>query len=332
MKHITIHPLEDAELSTYKGEVEILEAQAKTLAITDDVSEGAATIFIAGCKKLQADMEADRKSRVEEMNREVRAINESYKPFDTILDRLWRVTDTAKSAYITKKQAAIEAANRKAIADAEAARREKERKEREAREEAERLRLEAERVKREEINRQIEAEMERLRAEQAVEAAVAAAEAAAKAGDVEAEEKARAIASAATLAEEERKIQDEMDRLAAQQEQARLEKDAAKQEVKADTAQSQALMASPQLVDAESATGTRTLTNGAKVGGRKDIKWAFTNGMDIEGEYTRDDPRVQEIGDRYFILDTKKLGKDVKNGVPVHGTVRLEGMATTLRK
>ena len=332
MKQITIHPLEETELSVYQGEVNILTEQAKTLLTVDDASEGAATLFIAGCKKLQADMDDDRKKRVAEMNKEVKAINESYHPFDEVLDKLWRVTDAAKSVFLVKKARAIEEANRKAIADAEQKKREKELKEKQERDEAERLRLEADRLVREETHRQFEAEMERKRVEEQRQADLKAVEDAAKAGDAQAELEARERANAAALAEQERLLKDEMDRLAAQEEQARLEKQAARHEVKADMAQSQALTVAPQLHDAESATATRTLSNGTKVGARREVKWAFENGLAIDGDFYQDDPRLQDIPPRYFLLDTKKLGKDVKNGVPVPGCIRIEGMATTLRK
>jgi hypothetical protein len=54
--------------------------------------------------------------------------------------------------------------------------------------------------------------------------------------------------------------------------------------------------------------------------------------MPKDGDYYADDPRLLGIPARYFILDTAKLGKDVKNGVPVPGTIRTVGSATTARR
>ena len=78
--------------------------------------------------------------------------------------------------------------------------------------------------------------------------------------------------------------------------------------------------------------GVRQLDNGAKVGTRKTTSWAFTNGMAIEGEYYGDDPRIKDIPIRYLKLDLSKLGRDVKNGNPIPGTIKLDGFATTTRK
>lgn len=244
----------DEETSTYQAEVARLEAKSKTLTITDDASEEAALFFISECKSAHSHLEEERKRRVKPLNDQVKEINEGFKPFTEILDRLWRAADRLRSDYLRKKQEAIEAANRKAIADAEQARLEQERK--------------------------------------AEDARVAAA-AAREAGD---------------------------------------EKAAIKLEAKADKAETKAMMTAPVLVDAQPTSGSRTLVSGATAGTRKTVDWLFTNGMPKDGDYYMDDPRVQGIPSRYFLLDLSRLGKDAKNGVPIPGVKRIEGFSTTVKK
>jgi hypothetical protein len=110
------------EIDHFKQDVERLEQRAKTLTITDDTSEEAALMFIAECKGSYNRMEEERTKKVKPLNDQVKEINAAFKPFTEILDRLWRATDQERSTYLRKKQEAIDAANRKAIADAEQAR------------------------------------------------------------------------------------------------------------------------------------------------------------------------------------------------------------------
>jgi hypothetical protein len=49
-------------------------------------------------------------------------------------------------------------------------------------------------------------------------------------------------------------------------------------------------------------------------------------------EYYRDDSRMNAIPSRYWVLDLAKLGKDVKNGVPIDGCVKTTRSATTARR
>jgi len=116
----------EREIDAYRQEVETLERQAASLLVTDDASEEAALLFIAECKRAYAKLEERRDSKVRPLNAEVKAINEGFRPYTTVLDRLWRTTDQIRGRYVTQKQQAIEAANRRAIADAAEAKRREE--------------------------------------------------------------------------------------------------------------------------------------------------------------------------------------------------------------
>lgn len=247
-------PEPEDDVERYRKEVEQLEQQSKAITITDDASEEAALVFITACKRSYNEMEEARKKKVQPLNDEVKAINASYKPYTEILDRLRLATDAVRSDYLRKKQEAIDAKNRKAIADAQEAQRLEEQKAEDARKEA---------------------------------------AAAREAGD---------------------------------------EKKAIKLELKADKAETKAMMTAPVLVDAQPVTGPRILGNGLSAGTRKTTDWVFTNGMPKDGDYYQDDPRVKDIPSRYFLLDTSKMGKDAKNGVPIPGVKKLEGFATTGKK
>jgi len=326
-----VNPDVETDLEPYRQEVALLEERAKTLAVTDDLSEAVALEFIAGAKRLYSEMEDRRDARVRPLNTEVKQINDAYRPYTSILDRLWRATDQARSLYVTKKQQAIEAANRKAIADAAELRRQEEAKADAARQEAERLRLDAERLVEEENNRLLQVEMDRLAAEQNIKDEEEALARAKREGDARAAREAQEAIDQANLEEEERLRKAELDRLAAIEEQNKLEKKAIKLDAKADIAESHATMIAPTIQVDESA-GSRTLLDGSQVGTRKAVDWLFENGMPKDGDYYADDPRLLGIPARYFILDTAKLGKDVKNGVPVPGTIRTVGSATTARR
>jgi hypothetical protein len=323
----TVHALAQ-EIDTHRQEVETLERKAASLLVIDDVSEEAALLFIAECKRSHAKLEEERDKKVRPLNAEVKAINEGFRPYTTILDRLWRATDQIRSQYVTKKQQAIDAANRKAIADAAEARRVEEAKAQDARQEAERLRLEAERLEKEEHDRLLQVEMDRLAAEKKMKDEEEALARAKREGDARAAREAQESIDRAKREEDERLRKAEDDRLAVIEEQNRLEKAAIKQESRADIAESKATMVSPA-IQVNDSVGSRTLLDGSKVGTRKVVDWYFENGMPKDGDYYHDDHRVSGIPSRYFILDTAKLAKDVKNGVPVFGVGRTEGSATT---
>ena len=318
----------EREIDAYRQEVETLERQAASLLVTDDASEEAALLFIAECKRAYAKLEERRDSKVRPLNAEVKAINEGFRPYTTVLDRLWRTTDQIRGRYVTQKQQAIEAANRRAIADAAEAKRREEARAEAARQEAERLRLDAERLVEEENNRLLQVEMDRLAAEQNIKDEEEALARAKREGDARAAREAQEAIDQANLEEEERLRKAEDDRLAAINEQNTLEKKAIKLDAKADIAESKASMVAPT-IQVNDSVGSRTLLDGSKVGTRKVVDWYFENGMPKDGDYYHDDPRVSSIPSRYFLLDTAKLAKDVKNGVPVLGVKRTEGSTTT---
>lgn len=286
----------------------------------DAKTEAQALIFITECKAAGKRLDEIRAMKVEPHLMEQRRINGLYNPVIEAFERLWRGVDAKVSDYKKRRDAAIAEANRLAIAKAEQERAEKERKEREAREEAERLRREAERVAKEEAEREFQAEMNRLALEQKAKDAAEAAEAARKAGDEAAAREAEQRAAQARADEDARARKDEEDRKASEAELARLANAAIKHEAKADIAATAAMMVSPVIQGA--APKTVELSTGAKATGKKQDIWLFTNGMSIDGEYYGDDPRIEGIPLRYFKLDTKKLGKDVMNGVPIQGTVK----------
>mgnify|MGYP001557853537 FL=1 len=324
-------PIEEGELQTYQQEVEALERQATALVVHDSVSEEAALVFIAGCKTTENKLENLRKSKVDEPTKFVRETNAAFKPFMDILARLRVATDQQRNLYITKRKAEIDAANRKAIAEAEAARREQERKAEEARQEVERLRKEAEKLEEERIAREVQEEMDRLELEARKRRDAQAAREALQSGDLEVVRMVAAAVEATQQKEAQQLRESEEQRKAAADEMARLEKATVKQEMKAETADSKAMLTTPELISGDT-KGVRQLESGAKVGTRKTTSWAFTNGMSIEGDYYTDDARTSGIPARYWKLDLSKLGKDVKNGVPVDGTIKLDGFATTTRR
>jgi len=327
----------EQKIEPYKREVEALEQKASSLLVVDDASEEAALLFIAECKRAHAKLEEERDAKVRPLNAEVKAINDGFRPYTTILDRLWRATDQIRGIYVNKKQQAIEAANRKAIADAQEAKRKEEAKAEEARQAAERLRLEAERLEQAENDRLLQVEMERLAAEQKLKDEEEALVRAKREGDARAAREAQESIDRAKIEEEERLRKADEDRIAAIQAQATLERAAIKQEAKADIAESKATMVTPT-IQVNDSVGSRVLLDGSKVGTREVDDWYFANGLPIHtdpqkkkyAEYYADDTRLPNgIPDRYWVLDLAKLGKDVKNGVPIDGCVKMTRSATT---
>lgn len=304
--------------------------------ITNDAEEMAAVVYIAQRKRDFREMEEIRDRLVRPYNTIVKSINAAFKKYTDQYDADWRLKDQARSAYLTKKQQAIDEANRKAIAEAAAAKAAEEAKAESARQEAERLRLEAERIERERLEAEVQAEMDRLAAEKKIHDEEQALIDAKRRGDEAAARAAQEEVDRKKREEEARLAQVEQDRLAAIEEQNRLEKAAIKQEAKADIAESKSTMIAPT-IQVNDSVGTRTLLDGSKAGTREVDEWYFENGLPIHtdlqkkkyAEYYQDDPRVKEIPARYFVLDLAKLGKDVKNGVPIAGCVKTTRKATT---
>lgn len=327
----------EQDLDVYRQEVDALEQKAASLLVVDDASEEAALLFIAECKRAHAKLEEERDKKVRPLNAEVKAINDGFRPYTTVLDRLWRATDQIRSQYVTKKQQAIEAANRKAIAEAAEAKRIEEAKAEAARQEVQRLKDEAERLEREENDRLLQVEMDRLAAEQKIRDEHEALVRAKQDGDARAAREAQETIDRAKLMEEERLRKAENDRLAAVAEQEKRDKAIIKQEAKADIAESKATMVTPT-IQVNDSVGSRTLVDGSKVGTREVDDWYFSTGLPIHTDlqkkkyafYYADDTRLPNgIPDRYWVLDLAKLGKDVKNGVPIEGCVKTTRNATT---
>lgn len=304
------------------GEREIEEfKRKKDLTITDDVTMSQVLTMIADCKASEDRNEAKREKEVAPHLAEQRRINGFYKPIIEFWKSARLELDTRVSDYRKRKQQEIEEANRKAIAAADAERKEREAKAEAARQEAERLRLEAERLERERVQREYDEEMARLEAENKRKAEEKALRDAQEAGDKAKVEAARLELERQQAEEDARLKKAEEERKEAEAEKLRLEKAALKQESKADIEESRAMLAAPVLQAA--APKTSVLEDGTKATGKKVATWLFTNGMPTEGvNYTGDDLRVQDIPDRYFDLNLSRLGKDVKNGVPIHGTKR----------
>lgn len=340
----TIEMDEDAkqQLEAFGQEVARLDEESKTIAVKDDATEEVALIFINGCKKTHADIEAYRDAKVRPHNNYVKSVNAVANPFKEVLARLVVATDTLRGDYLVKKQAAIDEENRRRIAQAERERLEKERKEREAREEAERLRKEAERLAKEEADREFQAEMDRLELEQKAKDEAAAAEVARKAGDERAAREAEQRAAQAKAEEEERVRKAEAERQASEAERARLEKMAITQDAKADIAAAMATMIAPA-IEVNTSTAARTLANGARVGTREADEPYCTNGLPIYADpikkkyvddYYQDDARLPAgLPARYFALDIAKVVRDLRNGHVVPGfALRTKHMTVSSRK
>lgn len=315
------------QIEAFGQEVAKLEEQSKTIQVNDDVTEEVSLIFIDGCKRTHSDIEAYRDGKVRPHNNFVKKVNSGVNPYKDILTRIINATDTLRSQYLTRKQAAIEEENRRRIAEAERLRLENERKEQAARDEAERLRKEAERLAKEEADRELQAEMDRLALEQKAKDEAAAAEAARRAGDEAAAREAEQRAAQAKADEEERARKAEEDRKASEAERARLEKAAIKQEAKADIAAVTATMIAPT-IGVNTSMAARTLANGARVGTRDADEPYFTNGMPVYADpikkkyedYYQDDVRLSpELVKRYFVFDIAKAVRDLRNGIEVPG-------------
>lgn len=314
-------------IEAFGQEVAKLEAQASTIAVTDDVTEEVALIFIDGCKKTHADIERYRDAKVRPHNTYVANVNSGVKPFKDVLARIVSATDALRSQYLTRKQRLIEEENRRRIAEAEQQRLEQERKEREAREAVEAAQLEKERLEKEQQEREYQEELAKLELENRRKAELAAAEAARIAGDKAAEDAAKQNIADAKAAAEALARKSEEDRLATEAEKAKLDKQIVRQETKADLASMASTMVAPEIA-VNSSMGARTLANGGRVGTRETDEPYFTNGMPVYAdpikkkyaEYFRDDVRLsQDLPARYFTLDLAKVVRDLKNGVPVPG-------------
>lgn len=306
--------------------------------ITNDAEEMVNVVVVAQRKRDYKELEEIRDRLVRPYNTIVKQINKAFKMETDVADEDWRLRDQDLSAYRTAKQAAIDAANRKAIADAEEARRKKEAEEEAARVEAKRLRDEAERVDQERINQEFQAEMDRLAAEQKIKDEEAALLRAKQEGDARAAREAQAAIDRATREEEERARKAEQERLDAVAEKARLEKAAIKQDSKADIAASKATMIAPT-IQVNDSVGTRTLSDGSSVGTRKVEEVYFDNGLPVFSdhlkkklaEHYKNEPRLKdiEIPEHCWLLDMSKLVKLVKDGFVIKGISVRKGSATT---
>lgn len=325
-------PKDEINLDVYKPKFELIKKKSDGLTITNDEEEEAALTFIAECKTSFNNMEEERKGKVKDHNDYVGRVNKAYKTYTDFYELCWKAADKLRSAYVTKKQERIAEANRKAIADAEQKRRDEEAKAEAARQEAERLRQEAERIAAEEVEREYQAEMARLAIEQKKKDEVQAIIDAKRAGDEAAALVAQNALNATKAEEEAQAMRDESARLAAIEEKARLEKAAIKQDAKGDMAESKATMVSPMIQGGQSATASRSLENGASVGGRKTKRWVFTNGLPETSTPCRNDPRFKDIGDEFFEFNPTIMNRMVKAGVKPAGVTVIEDILTTVRK
>jgi hypothetical protein len=309
-------------------EIEVFKRKKEALVITDDVTMSQVLTLIADCKASEDRNEAKREKEVAPHLAEQRRINGFYKPIIEFWKAARLELDTRVSDYRKRKQQEIEEANRRAIAAADAERKAREAKAEAARQEAERLRLEVERIEQERIQREFDEEMARLEAENKRKAEEKALRDAQEAGDKAKVEAARLELERQKAEETARLRQVEEDRTASALEALQFIKAALKQESKADIEDSRAMMAAPVLQ--ASAPKTAVLDDGTKATGKKVWEWSFKNGLPIKGEdYYRDDPRMKDIPDRFFVLDLTKLGKVVRDGEPIPGTKRDYRFATS---
>lgn len=308
------------------GEREIEEfKRKKDIVIADDLAMQQVLTMITDCraselrnKKRLEDEAAPHIALAAPHLAEAKRLKDFYEPIMNFWKAARLELDTRVSDYRKRKQQEIEEANRKAIAQADAERKEREAKAEAARQEAERLRLEAERIERERVQREYDEEMARLEAENKRKEEEKALRDAQEAGDKAKVEAARLELERQKAEEDARLKKAEDGRKEAEAEKLRLEKAALKQESKADIEDSRAMMAAPVLQS--SAPKTAVLEDGTKATGKKVDIWMFTNGMPIDGEYYGDDARLAGIPMRFFKLDLVKLGKAVKGGEPIPGT------------
>lgn len=327
----------DHELEPYRHKVPETTGERKP--ITNAAEAMVAEVFVAQRKRDYKELEEIRDRLVRPYNTIVGQINKAFKTETTLADQDWRTRELDLDIYRTEEQARIDAANRKAIADAAEITRQEEAKAEAARQEAERIRKEAERLEQAELDRQLQVEMDRLAAEQKIKDEQEALARAKREGDVRAAREAQESIDRARLEEEERIRKAEHARLAAVAEQNALEKQAIKQDAKADIAESKATMVSP-VIEVNNSVGKRVLDNGQTVGTRKVEDWRFDNGLQVYqdpltrkkyADYYADDVRLNsvEIPRSCLLVDLAKLGKIVKAGVPIKGCTMFKRNATT---
>lgn len=325
---VVLEPEIVTQLEVYRQQIVRLQDESRMIEIVDEAGEGAALIFIDGVKRIERDLEEYRDGIVRPHNNKVREVNKSVKQISELAGGLIMAMDAKRDFFLKEKQRQIDEANRRAAAEAERLRIEKEAKEKALRDEAERLQREAERIERERIEREIAAEVARREserkqkeAEAAIEAArlkaIADEEAAARAiqeGKAKEAKRLQELAEASRRAEEEARLkaeQDKADEAARVQreeeamresraEQVKLEKAAVRAEARADITAEQAATVAP-VIQYNDSLGTRTLMNGAKVGTKEVLNVYMDSGLPVYSdppknkkvsEYTRDDRRL----------------------------------------
>lgn len=105
---------------------------------------------------------------------------------------------------------------------------------------------------------------------------------------------------------------------------------ATKLESKAQRHELLAATVAPPVLQAE--PKTMELFDGSKVTQRQDWDWQFGNGLPRGVEYSRQDSRLKDIPDAYFILDETKIGKVVRSGVDIAGIKRIPKRVLATRK
>lgn len=325
---VVLDPEIITQLEVYRQQIVRLQDESRMIEIADEAGEGAALIFIDGVKRIERDLEEYRDGIVRPHNNKVREVNKSVKQISELAGGLIMAMDAKRDFFLKEKQRQIDEANRRAAAEAERIRIEKEAKEKALRDEAERLQREAERIEQERIEREIAAEVARREAERKQKAAeaeieaarlkaIADAEAAERAIQEGKEEEARrlhALAEESKRAEEDARIKAEQEKAdeaarikreeeairASQAEQVKLEKAAVRAEARADITAEQAATVAP-VIQYNDSLGTRTLMNGAKVGTKEVLNVYMDSGLPVYSdapknkkpeEYLRSDPRL----------------------------------------
>lgn len=366
---IPVEPETIQQLEDFGQKIAVLRQKAATINVDDDTQEEFALIFLAGCKKLRDDLEAFRDSKVRPHNTYVKGVNDKAKPFSQDVEAAILETDRKCGAYVTRKEAAIQEANRLAAAKAEADRLEKERKERELREAADRAEKERERLEKEQQDREVQEALDAAAAAQKIKDDAKAAEDARRlaeelerqakeaeaTGDTATATQAAQAAESARLAEEdakkraederlaqiERDRQAEEDRKRVEAEKLKLEKQVVNNNAKADIVAAAATMSAPTL-EVNSSLGARTLHSGARSSSKEVLDPQFENGSPIHSdpmgkklmEYYQDDARIPaELKgiQRYWVLDLSRPIKDMRNGIKVPG-MRLAPRRTTVNR
>ena len=245
--------------------------------------------------------------------------------------------EIARQAAIKKQrddEAAAVAAKQKAIDDALAA----ERAKKEAEAAAERARIAKEEGNKKAAAAAQKAAEEAKRAEEEAFAKALQAQLDKEEQERHAQESAKVEAARQAKAEEDRKT------MAAQQLQ--LEKGANKAEARADVVAEQGLCIAPQ-IHSNDLTQTRTLNGGGRVGTKDVTDVYMESGYGIYEdpsaktkkviEYHRGDREIHKglldpQFDRYWILDTAAIVRDVKNGNPIPGFATTNRMKTVGRR